>query len=629
MKLEDFHSIKDLKGLKSSDLKLLAADIRKFLIHSISDTGGHLASNLGVVELTLALHTIFNTPHDKIVWDVGHQSYVHKILTGRKDCFDSLRQMDGLSGFPKINESPHDAFGTGHSSTAISAALGLAVARDLKKKPTNAHVIAVVGDGSMTGGLSFEGLNNAGRSNTNVLVILNDNQMSISKNVGALSRHLNEIRTASEYLGAKEGVHQVLDNLPILGSPISKGIKAAKGMIKHMVLPGVLFEEMGFKYIGPVNGHDIPALLHVLRGVRNIKGPVLLHVHTKKGKGYNIAERSPKSFHGVSTFCVHTGKPMASASKPSYTDVFSKYICRRAAADPRIVAVSAAMADGTGLAKFKERFSQRFFDVGIAESHAVLFAAGLAQGGMRPIVGVYSSFLQRAYDQIMHDVALQNLPVIFAIDHGGAVAGDGETHQGIYDLSFLSHIPNMTILAPSSGAELEAMFDFALKHDGPVAIRYPKDTAPEKMASPIVYGRSEIIIPSDDKKLAIVNIGAMMDTAAAVVDKLKENGHAPSLVNARFVKPLDMDLSAKLAEYAYVFTIEDGVRLGGYGTRLQDAIIAASRGKPPRFYPFAFPDAYLESGTRAQLFAKYKLDTDSIATKIDNIMKENNHGKSK
>ena len=617
----------NLKRLSVARLKKLSAEIREFLIHSISDTGGHLASNLCVVELTLALHTVFDTPHDKIVWDVGHQSYVHKILTGRKDRFNSLRSLDGLSGFPKINESPHDAFGTGHSSTAISAALGLATARDLTNSTHRAgrsphwNVVAVVGDGSMTGGLAFEGLNNAGRSNTDLLVILNDNQMSISKNVGALSRHLNEIRTASEYLGAKEGVNQILDSLPIIGAPISKGIKAAKGIIKNAILPGVLFEEMGFKYIGPVNGHDIPALLSVLRGVKGIKGPVLLHVLTKKGKGYNAAERSPKSFHGVGTFCVHTGKPLTDAANPTYTDVFSKHLCRRAASDTRIVGVSAAMPDGVGLAKFKERFPNRFFDVGIAESHAVTFAAGLAQGGMRPIVAVYSSFLQRAYDQIMHDVAIQSLPVIFAIDHGGAVSGDGETHQGIYDLAFLSHIPNMTVLAPSSGSELCEMLDFALKHDGPVAIRYPKEVAPSGTSSPIVYGQAETL--KVGSKIAVVSVGSMMTTAKQVVDKLQENGYKPGLFNARFIKPLDMGLTAKLAKYSYVFTIEDGTRLGGYGARLQEAV------KPPHSHIFAFPDAFLETGTRAELFARHKLDADSIATKIDIIIKETSNAKQK
>ncbi|MCL2218110.1 MAG: 1-deoxy-D-xylulose-5-phosphate synthase [Defluviitaleaceae bacterium] len=634
MKLENFRNTKDLKRLSPAALEVLAADIRKFLIHSLSDTGGHLASNLGVVELTLALHTVFNTPHDKIVWDVGHQSYVHKILTGRKDRFFSLRRLNGLSGFPKIHESPHDSFGTGHSSTSISAALGLAIARDLEA--ATHRVVAVIGDGSMTGGLAYEGLNNAGRANTDLLVILNDNQMSISKNVGAISRHLNQIRTASGYLGAKEDVHHILDNLPIIGTPISKGIRAVKDMVKHAVLPGVLFEEMGFKYIGLVNGHDISALLTVLRRVRGIKGPVLVHVLTKKGKGYNIAERSPKNFHGVGTFCVHTGKPTVNGLPPSYTDVFSKHLCRRAAADERIVAISAAMPDGVGLAKFKERFPKRFFDVGIAESHAVTFAAGLARGGKRPVVAVYSSFLQRAYDQILHDVAIQNLPVIFAIDHGGAVSGDGETHQGVYDLSFLSHIPQMTILAPSSGAELAAMMDFAISHDGPVAIRYPKDIAPDKPAAPIIYGRSEAL--AKGKKIAIVAVGAMMDTAAAVVDKLKTNGHSPGLFNARFVKPLDMDLAAQLAGYSYVFTIEDGVRLGGYGARLQEAVVSASapvpvsttgRKKPPLFHVFAFPDAFLESGTRAELFARYKLDPDSITKKIDILIKESNNAKQK
>jgi len=423
MKLEDLRTKRALRRLNPEEFQALAADIRQFLIHSISDTGGHLASNLGVVELSLALHTVFNTPKDKIVWDVGHQSYVHKILTGRKQRFSSLRQLDGLSGFPKSGESPHDAFDTGHSSTAISAALGLATARDLKNE--SHKVVAVIGDGSMTGGLAFEGLNNAGRANTDLLVVLNDNQMSISQNVGAISRHLNQLRTTSGYLGVKKDIRNALDNLPVVGGTLARGIESAKNMVKYAVIPGVLFEELGFRYFGPVNGHDIEEMTNVFRKTKKIKGPVLVHVLTKKGKGYGNAERSPANYHGVGTFNVATGKPRAAPNGPKFTDVFTKSLCHHAQLDSRIVAVTAAMPDGTGLSRFRAQFPKRFFDVGIAEGHAVTFAAGLAKGGMRPVVGIYSSFMQRAYDQILHDVAIQKLPVIFALDRAGAVDADG------------------------------------------------------------------------------------------------------------------------------------------------------------------------------------------------------------
>ena len=607
MTLNRLRTKRTLKRLSRMQFNALAADIRKFLIQSISDTGGHLASNLGVVELTLALHTVFNTPEDKIIWDVGHQSYVHKILTGRRQRFDSLRQLDGLSGFPKAAESPHDAFDTGHSSTAISAALGLATARDLQNE--RYKVVAVVGDGSMTGGLAFEGLNNAGRANTDLLVVLNDNQMSISQNVGAISRHLNQLRTTSGYLDIKEDVRNMLDSFPIVGQTLTKGIESAKNIVKYAVLPGVLFEELGFRYFGPVDGHDIMELKKVFGQTKNIKGPVLVHVLTKKGKGYKNAERSPCSYHGIGTFDISTGKPRAAPCSPKFTDIFAKYLCHHAHLDKRIVAVTAAMPDGMGLTRFRTQFPKRFFDVGIAEGHAVTFAAGLAKGGMRPVVGIYSSFMQRAYDNIIHDVAIQNLPVTFILDRAGAVCAEGETHQGLYDYAYLSHIPSMTILAPCSGTELTAMLDFTLTHDGPVAIRYPNSLAPEYEEIPnekIIYGRAQTIYRG--KGIAIVSVGAMMDKALTVVEMLKKQGHSPSLYNARFVKPLDMDLVKKLIAYKYVFTIEDAARIGGYGSRLQPT------------YVFAFPDAFIEAGTREELFKRYRLDATAIAEKIQTLI---------
>ena len=607
MILDKLRTKRALKRLSPVQLNALAVDIRKFLIQSISDTGGHLASNLGVVELTLALHTVFNTPDDKIIWDVGHQSYVHKILTGRRQRFASLRQLDGLSGFPKSAESPHDAFDTGHSSTAISAALGLAAARDLQNE--RHKVIAVVGDGSMTGGLAFEGLNNAGRANTDLLVVLNDNQMSISQNVGAISRHLNQLRTTSGYLDVKKDVRNALDNLPVVGEILTKGIESAKNIVKYAVFPGALFETLGFRYFGPIDGHDIPEMAKVFNRTKNIKGPVLVHVLTTKGKGYKNAERSPCSYHGIGRFDISTGKPRAAPCSPKFTDVFAKSLCHHAHLDKRIVAVTAAMLDGIGLTRFRAQFPKRFFDVGIAEGHAVTFAAGLAKGGLRPVVGIYSSFMQRAYDNIMHDVAIQNLPVTFVLDRAGAVCAEGETHQGLYDYAYLSHIPNMTILAPCSGKELSAMLDFAFTHDGPVAIRYPNSPAPDYDAVPdgkVIYGRSQTIFKGKD--IAIVSVGAMMDKALAVVDKLKSQGHSPSLYNARFVKPFDMDLVKKLAAYKYVFTIEDAARIGGYGSRLQPT------------YAFAFPDAFIEAGTREELFKRYRLDATAIAEKIQTLI---------
>ncbi|MCL2286370.1 MAG: 1-deoxy-D-xylulose-5-phosphate synthase [Firmicutes bacterium] len=610
MTLDELRTKRALKRLSPAQFSNLAADIRKFLIQSISDTGGHLASNLGVVELTLALHTVFDTPDDKIIWDVGHQSYVHKILTGRRQRFGKLRQFDGLSGFPKSGESSHDAFDTGHSSTAISAALGLATARDLNNE--NHKVVAVVGDGSMTGGLAFEGLNNAGRANTDLLVVLNDNQMSISQNVGAISRHLNQLRTTSGYLDVKKDVRNVLDNLPVVGEVLTKCIESAKNIVKYAVIPGVLFEELGFRYFGPIDGHNIKELTKVLRQTKNIKGPVLVHVLTTKGKGYKNAERSPANYHGIGTFNIATGKPRVAPCSPKFTDIFAKSLCEHAHINKNIVAVTAAMPDGMGLTRFKTQFPKRFFDVGIAEGHAVTFAAGLAKGGLRPVVGVYSSFMQRAYDNILHDVAIQNLPVIFALDRAGAVCAEGETHQGLYDYAYLSHIPNMTILAPCSGTELADMLDFAFNHNGPVAIRYPNSPAPEYDEIPVekvMYGRSQTVFKSKD--IAIVSVGAMMDKALEVLVNLQQKGYSPGLYNARFVKPLDMDLIKKLAGYKYVFTIEDAARIGGYGMRMQPT------------YAFAFPDAFLEAGTREELFKRYRLDATAIAEKIQTlIMKE-------
>jgi len=594
------HMHKKLKRQTIKEQYRLAASIRKFLIKSLSKTGGHLASNLGVVELTLALHTVFNTAQDKLVWDVGHQAYIHKILTGRGGRFASLRQLGGISGFPKTSESEHDAFDTGHSSTAISAALGLATARDLQN--ASHKVVAIVGDGSMTGGLSFEGLNNAGRSKTDLLVVLNDNQMSISQNVGALSRHLNKLRTTSGYLGAKKDVRNLLNNVPAVGKKITRGIETAKNLVKYAILPGTLFEEMGFRYFGPIDGHNIRELTKVLEQTKKIKGPVMVHVLTKKGKGYPPAEAAPQNYHGIGKYNVETGEPAPPIGQ-KYTDIFAEKLCQLAAQDSSIVAVTAAMLDGTGLANFRTRYPTRFFDVGIAEGHAVTFAAGLAKGGLRPVVCIYSSFMQRAYDNILHDVALQNLPVVFALDRAGAVTGEGETHQGLYDLAYLSHIPNMTVLAPSNGAELAAMLEFALRHTGPVAIRYPSEAAFEYPHVPeIALGRAQTILQGKD--IAIVSVGTMLETALDTAAILKENGINPSLYNARFVKSHNMGDS--LQNYKYIFTIEDAAEKGGYGQSL----------RPSPTHAFAFPDSFIVTGTRQELFKRYRLNATAIAEQI-------------
>jgi len=594
MTLNKLRNKRHLKKLNETELASLAQDIREFLIGSISETGGHLASNLGVVELTLALHRVFDTPADSIVWDVGHQSYVHKILTGRRKDFGSLRKQSGLSGFPKTKESKHDAFDTGHSSTAISAALGLATARDLKGEKNK--VIAVVGDGSITGGLAYEGLNNAGRANTDVLVVLNDNQMSISKNVGAISKHLNQIRTTGGYLHAKKDVRNILDKLPFIGKVLSKGIEKTKDIIKYAVIPGVLFEELGFKYLGPIDGHDTLKMAQVFEETKKIKGPVLVHVLTKKGKGYHIAERAPQNFHGVGSFNVITGNPNAKTNGDRFTDIFSKEIIKHAEKDSKVVAVTAAMSDGTGLSDFRKQFPRRLFDVGIAEGHAVTFAAGLAKAGLKPVVSIYSSFLQRAYDNVLHDVAIQNLPVIFILDRAGAVAAEGETHQGLYDFAYLSHIPNLTIAAPANKADFEDLFNFAVKSNAPTAIRYPNDIAPSGDIPP-----TEICNGSD---IAIVSTGVMLNTATEVVAILKQLGFEPGQYHARFVKPLDKNLTNSLQKYKYVFTIEDAAAIGGLGSLLNAT------------HSFAFPDKFLEPATRDELFQIHGLDANSIAQKI-------------
>lgn len=610
--LDSVNMPEDIKKLNIGQLNRLALELRSFVLENVSKTGGHLASNLGIVELTLALHYCFDAPKDKIVWDVGHQAYIHKILTGRKDKFTTLRQLDGLSGFPKPSESEYDTFTAGHSSTSISIALGFACARDMRG--SDEKVVAVIGDGSLTGGVAFEALNNAGRSNSNIIVVLNDNQMSISGNVGALSRHLGELRTERGYIEAKNDVKKLLNRFPDSEKMVNK-IKKTKNRIKYLFIPGVIFEELGFKYIGPVDGNNIESLIEVINRAKNIEGPVLIHVKTKKGKGYKYAENNPSAYHGVSAFDLSTGASIKKSNKPTYSDVFGKTMCSMADEDDKIVAVSAAMGNGTGLSKFISKHPSRFYDVGIAEQHAVSFSAALAKSGFRPVFAVYSTFLQRAYDEIMQDVCLQNLHVVFAVDRAGIVGADGETHQGIYDISYFTHMPNMTVMMPKNGIELEKMLRYAVYNiDGPVAVRYPRGNISDiysENTSEIEFGKAELL--EDGEKIAVISAGAVCDNAAKVCEMLKNDGYNPMLINMRFAKPVDKEMLKLAAEKCgYIFTLEDNVIDGGAGMAVLEALNDMELMNDVKVHSYAFPDKFIEHGTRDQLFERYKLDSESI-----------------
>lgn len=610
--LDSVNMPEDIKKLNIGQLNRLALELRSFVLENVSKTGGHLASNLGIVELTLALHYCFDAPKDKIVWDVGHQAYIHKILTGRKDKFTTLRQLDGLSGFPKPSESEYDTFTAGHSSTSISIALGFACARDMRG--SDEKVVAVIGDGSLTGGVAFEALNNAGRSNSNIIVVLNDNQMSISGNVGALSRHLGELRTEQGYIEAKNDVKKLLNRFPDSEKMVNK-IKRTKNRIKYLFIPGVIFEELGFKYIGPVDGNNIESLIEVINRAKNIEGPVLIHVKTKKGKGYKYAENNPSAYHGVSAFDLSTGASIKKSNKPTYSDVFGKTMCSMADEDDKIVAVSAAMGNGTGLSKFISKHPSRFYDVGIAEQHAVSFSAALAKSGFRPVFAVYSTFLQRAYDEIMQDVCLQNLHVVFAVDRAGIVGADGETHQGIYDISYFTHMPNMTVMMPKNGIELEKMLRYAVYNiDGPVAVRYPRGNISDiysENTSEIEFGKAELL--EDGEKIAVISAGAVCDNAAKVCEMLKNDGYNPMLINMRFAKPVDKEMLKLAAEKCgYIFTLEDNVIDGGAGMAVLEALNDMELMNDVKVHSYAFPDKFIEHGTRDQLFERYKLDSESI-----------------
>lgn len=614
MILEQIKGPEDLKKLTSEELSQLAEEIRAFLIEKISHTGGHLASNLGVVELTIALFRTFDLPEDKIIWDVGHQSYTHKILSGRRMEFDELRQYGGLSGFPKRKESPYDSFDTGHSSTSISAGLGIAQGRDILGE--DYKVVSVIGDGALTGGMAYEALNNAARMKKNFIIILNDNKMSISENVGGMSRYLGGLRTGAGYNDLKKNVADTLERIPVVGGRMIDKIKRTKNSIKQLFIPGMLFENMGITYLGPVDGHNIPALCKVLKEAQKLDHAVLAHVLTKKGKGYEPAEKNPAHFHGVSPFDIKTGKPLAEKKYPTYTDVFSKKLCQLGETHPELVAVTAAMPDGTGVAAFGKKFPDRFFDVGIAEAHAVTSAAGMAAAGLRPVVAVYSSFLQRGYDQILHDVCIQNLPVLFAVDRAGLVGSDGETHQGIFDYSYLTSIPNMSVAAPKNLWELRAMLDFAMDYKAPFAIRYPRGTAYrglKEFMQPIAYGKGEIIY--EEENIALLAVGSMVSTGEHVRAKLKEEGVSCTLANARFVKPFDKELVDRLAKnHRLIVTMEENVLQGGFGLPVTAYI--------HEHYPqvkvmnIALPDAYVEHGNVSVLRKGLGIDSDSIIQRL-------------
>lgn len=610
----------DIKKIEEKEYPRLAKEIRQFLLEHISKSGGHLASNLGVVELTMALHAVLRFPQDKLIFDVGHQAYTHKILTGRKEEFDTLRKLNGLSGFPKKDESPCDCFETGHSSTSISAALGFAQARD--RKGTKETVVAVIGDGALSGGMAFEALNNAARLKSNLIIVLNDNNMSISKNVGGMSHYLNSIRTGPFYEEFKGGVERTLLNIPKVGEPLAHMIKRSKDAVKQFFVPGMFFEEMGLKYVGPIDGHNINELIETLNKVKKLNRPVLLHVITKKGKGYKKAEKYPAHFHGVDSFDLSSGKSFKKKTT-TYTEVFSKTLIEEAKTKEDIVAVSAAMPLGTGLSAFEKEFPNRFYDVGIAEEHAVTFAAGMAASGLKPVVAIYSSFLQRAYDQILHDVCIQNLPVVFAIDRSGLVGADGKTHQGIFDVSFLSHIPNMTIMAPMNGKELSKMLKYALSYEGPIAIKYPRGTSGteyEDKVSEIEYGKG--IYLEKGEEIALICVGHMLEEGKKVYEELKKKGRSVTLVNPRFIKPLDTTLIDELMKsHSLICTIEEGISQGGYGQMVGNYLMKQKWYHS--FLPIAIADEFVPQGTIAELRQQLGIDAKAITEKILNELQRN------
>ncbi len=615
--LDSINSPADLKKLSYQELEVLSKELRDYVIKVVSENGGHLASNLGVVELTLALHRVFDTPGDKIVWDVGHQSYIHKIITGRRESFKTLRKINGISGFPKREESVYDSFETGHSSTSISAALGMAKARDLAGE--NYSVAAVIGDGALTGGMAFEALNHAGDFPTNLIVILNDNEMSISHNIGGLSNYLSKIRTEPAYFKMKGKIEAILNRIPVIGGSMFRGAERLRDWMKYLLVPGVIFEELGFKYFGPINGHDIRKLEDVIKRAKSYNGyPVLIHVVTTKGKGYSIAENKPDIYHGISPFFIENGELKSKNSRKTYSEIFGDTMLKLADKDNKIVAVSAAMAEGTGLSAFASEYKDRFFDVGIAEQHAVTFCAGLASEGFRPVFAVYSTFLQRAYDQIIHDVCMQKLNVVFAIDRAGIVGSDGETHQGVFDITYLRHIPNIRIMSPKDGNELSEMLKMALSLEGPTAIRYPRGKAKkfEFAHVPLELGKSEVLTEGEDG--VIISEGNMVSIALEVCEKLKKAGRNFTLVNARFIKPLDEELLVGLSKkHKLIYTLEDNVVSGGFGSSILELLSRLRADVDVRI--IGFDDSFIPHGEKEELYSLKKIDSESV---FNTIMKE-------
>ena len=619
--LEKINSPEDLKTLSIVEKTKLAEEIRKYILEVVSENGGHLASNLGVVELTIALHSIFNVPEDKIVWDVGHQTYVHKILTGRKEQLKTLRKLNGIAGFPKTKESETDCFNTGHSSTSISVALGMARARDIEGK--NNAVIAVIGDGALTGGMAIEALNDAGYSKSKITVILNDNEMSISKNVGGLNMFLSKLRTKKLYTKSNISAKKIILKVPVVGKPFVKLVQRAKRSIKQLIIPKMFFEDIGFTYLGPVDGHNIQELENILRLSKQVDAPVLIHVLTKKGKGYEIAEKNPDKFHATSPFDIETGKSKKEKSK-DYSKVFGEKLIELAENNDKIVAITASMKDGTGLTEFQKKFPKRFFDIGIAEQHAVGLAAGMAKAGMIPVVPIYSSFYQRAYDQVIHDVAIQNLHVIMCVDRAGVVGADGETHQGVFDMAFFRLVPNLTIMAPKNFKELEDMLELAVSMDSPVVIRYPRggeEKQPLEDVKPLEIGKAEIL--KSGKDITIVAIGKMVAKAMKVADILSKENIQAEVINARFLKPLDKEtIISSLLKTKNLITIEDGTIIGGLASAVNEIIVSRMDLRNVNLKNYAYPDVYIQHGSVEELEKIYGLDIESIVKGAKDILKD-------
>ena len=613
--LEKIKKPNDIHKIALADFPALAQEIREFLIESVSRTGGHLASNLGVVELTLALHNVLDLPKDKIIWDVGHQAYTHKILTGRKDGFEQLRKEGGMSGFPKRKESPCDAFDAGHSSNSVSAGLGYVRARDLSGD--DYHVVSVIGDGALTGGMAYEALNNAAELKTNFIIILNDNNMSISRNVGGMSSYLSALRTAEAYTGMKLGVTKTLKKVPKVGTALVDTVRKTKSSIKQLIIPGMLFENMGLTYLGPVDGHNMRQMMKLFNEAKRVEGPVIVHVLTEKGRGYAPASRYPDRFHGTGPFDIQTGKPLSVKKGSTWTDVFGETMKKLGKEEKKLVGITAAMPEGTGLKSFGKMFPERFFDVGIAEEHAVTFAAGLALGGMIPVVAIYSSFLQRAVDQMLHDVCMQKLHVIFAVDRAGLVGADGETHHGCFDLSYLTMMPNMTVMAPKNQWELEKMLEFCVRAEGPCAVRYPKGSACQKFGefqAPVEHGKSEVLYRGQNT--AILSVGSMTEVCGQVYQELKARGENPTFVNARFVKPLDTALLDELAKDHTLFvTVEENVKNGGFGEHVAAYMEACH--PEARVLPIAIWNRFIEHGEISSLRAKIGLSAPDILSAIE------------